>query len=129
MFIEFANKKIIDATDIIRIEKSGQDYLMYLRQAPPYELLASEYPWLMYTCQFLVEVQPGLAINYKEIRGFSGASVFLKDGTDVLLSQEKFDCLKADHCVALNLAERIDYLQGLKQENPDIDENNYKKIA
>lgn len=141
MFVQLANKKIIDPEKIVRIVKEGKDYLIHLRQAPPYELLASEYKWFLFTYQFLVEVDKDVVINTFNIVAYDQDSVFLEDSTEIVLTTEKVNllknsCLSLDcgaedheaHNMVMNLAERILKMEGFKQDNDQIDENLYKKL-
>lgn len=144
MFVQLASKKIIDPEKIVKIlkdEQNPKDYLIHLRQAPPYELLASEYKWFLFTYQFLVEVEKNIVINTFNIVAYDQDSVFLEDSTEIQLTSEKVNllknsCLSLDcgaedhesHNMVMNLAERITYLQSLKPDNEKIDENLYKKL-
>lgn len=150
MFAQLANKKTIDPNKIVKILKDGEDYLIHNRKIPPYELLASEYKWLLFTYKFLVEVAEGVAINTHNIVSYDMDSVLLEDGSEIQLTEEKvkklqFTCLQLDcgkedhisHSKVMNLAERITKLEAAKiqQDNdPDalpsnkIDENTYSKI-
>lgn len=141
MFVQLANKKIIDPEKIVKIIKDGKDYLIHLRQAPPYELLASEYKWFLFTYQFLVEVSKDVVINTFNIVAYDQDSVFLEDSSEIQLNFEKVNllknsCLSLDcgaedheyHNMVMNLSERITYLQSLKPDNDKIDENLYKKL-
>jgi len=150
MFVQLANKKIIDPEKIVKIIKDGKDYLIHLRQAPPYELLASEYKWFLFTYKFLVEVSKDIVINKFNIVAYDQDSVFLEDSTEIQLTAEKVNLLK-NSCLSLdcgvedhethkmveNLAERIEKMEAIKiqQENDPktlpsnkIDENAYQKL-
>lgn len=150
MLVQLANKKIIDPLKIAKILKDGENYLIHLRKAPPYELLASEYKWFLFTYQFLVEVDKDVVINVFNIVAYDQDSVFLEDSTEIVLTPEKVNLLK-NSCLCLdcgaedhethnmveNLAERIQKMEAIKiqQENDPktlpsnkIDENNYKKL-
>lgn len=153
MLVRFANKKIIDPEKIVKILKDDQnqkDYLIHLRQAPPYELLASEYKWFLYTYKFLVEVDKDVVINIFNIVAYDQDSVFLEDSSVIQLTPQKvellkYKCLQLDcgdpdhesHYLVIDLSERIEQLQQAKinQENDPktlhsnkIDENAYKKL-
>ena len=141
MFIQLANKKIIKPTKIVKILKDGENYLIHLRKAPPYELLASEYKWFLFTYQFLVEVDKDVVINAFNIVAYDQDSVFLEDSTEIVLTPEKVNLLKnsclsldcgkpdhEDHNMVMNLAERILKMEALKPDNDKIDENAYKKL-
>lgn len=141
MFVQLANKKIIDPDKIVKILKEGADYLIFLRKTPPYELLTSEYKWLLFTYQSLVEVDKDVVINVDNIVSYDSDSVLLEDASEIQLTADKvkrlqFNCLQLDcgaedhesHNKVMNLAERIEKMNGLKQGNPDIDEKLYKKL-
>ena len=141
MFVELASKKIIDPTKIVKILKDGENYSIFLRKLNPFELSVSEYKWFLFTYQFLVEVDKDIVINVQNIMSYDIGSVVLEDSSEVQLTLEKVKllknaCLKLDcesddhssHNMVMNLSERITYLQSLKGDNDQIDENNYKKL-
>lgn len=141
MFLELANKKGIIPEKIVKILKDGENYLIHLSKIPPYELLLNEFKWLMFTYQFLVEVDKDIVINRFNIVSYNANSVLLEDGSLILITPEKinllkFSCLSLDcgdekhetHNMVTNLGERIVEMQALKQDKPEINENSYKKL-
>jgi len=126
MFIKLKNEEHIEAIKIVSISPEKDNYLIEMQAGPKISLLASEYPWLVKICGFLIELRSGTAINTLEIVSIALRNgvpiVYLSTGTIFEITPDQVALLmggeemqngevKNGVCESVNLENRINFLQ------------------